>query len=164
MHEPNRTHLWVTSGGRVVGLHSLQGTGPSTVRCRVLAMRRRSQNKLLQGQGLKSLKNDGCWELRAPCTKAPLFGLPASWPCYLCILQEWLWCADARLPKLKPFLKNVCVMSPAQGNEPLGNHAQMQRKPKILKSWTVSFLLRFASVWICFPRQEAGEYTITAIC
>ena len=54
--------------------------------------------------------------------------------------------------------------SPAQGNEPLGNRAQMQRKPKILKSWTVSFLLRFASVWICFPRQEAGEYTITAIC
>lgn len=54
-------------------------------------------------------------------------------------------------------------MSPAQGNEPLGNQAQMQRKPKILKSWTVSFLLRFVWVWVCFQRQDAREYTIIAV-
>lgn len=51
--------------------------------------------------------------------------------------------------------KNACMMSSAPGNQALTNKAQMQRKPKIFKS---SILL--AEVGL---RQEAREYTITAI-
>lgn len=51
-------------------------------------------------------------------------------------------------------LCGVCVVSPAQGTGPLGNQAQMERKPSVLKSQTLSFFVRLACGWMCLHRAR----------
>lgn len=163
MHEPNRTHLWFRSGWglsvcilctRLVTAQLVPGLWPPR------AWVRTSPSKA------GDLKSEKWWTLwvHVSIQRLPCLGCLRLYPamCAFCGNDcgvRMLGCQSWNF-----FFLNVCVMSPAQGNEPLGNHAQMQRKPKILKSWTVSFLLSFAWVWVCFLRQDAGEYAIIAIC
>lgn len=132
----------------VVSLCSLHETGHSSVPWRIVAILCMSQNKPLQGQELE------VWKMMYSEFTSPYKGSPV-WAVLVLILPcvhfaVMIVVCGCQAAKAETIFKNVCVMSPAQGNEPLGNHAQMQRKPKILKSWTVSFLLRIAWVGNAF--------------
>lgn len=60
-------------------------------------------------------------------------------------------------------LCGVCAVSPAQGNGPLGNQAQMWRKPDILKPQTLSSFVSLACGWMGL---ESGSWRVTgmAVC
>jgi hypothetical protein len=153
MHELKKTHLGNRSGqglsvcilcSRLVTAQFLAGFWPHYGWVRM---------SLWKIRGLMFAKWWTEFSLRFHA-KISLFVLLASQSCCLHFAAVVVVCRH-QAAKAESIFKNAVWSHWHKGMSHLETRAQMQRKPKILTSWRVSFSLRWA--WVCVWFRDTGR-------